>query len=333
MSAGDGPEERKLPTRSRRDVLRAAPAAAISAAGVSALVTGTSGARAEGADRGRGPVTTFVFAAGANGGASGDAELTMRGHRTLGVAFPGQAADSGQFRPSYQAPQDLEAFAVEPSPMAGVTLDDLVDATVTVVRRVAGHGPVVLVGGSMGGALLGPVADAVPDLLHRLVYVSAFCCTGLRSVADYITTPEAATSLIGSLAGGMVGDPAKLGASRTNWRSADPRFLRDVKAAMMAEGGDAEFMTMLNGLFPDESMQVTTADARGHKDAWGRVPRTYIRHSLDRLIPPALQDRMIREADALTPGNRFDVRTVRSSHAPARQAWREIVKILHGLAP
>ncbi|GAA3839929.1 hypothetical protein GCM10022226_72870 [Sphaerisporangium flaviroseum] len=42
---------------------------------------------------------------------------------------------------------------------------------------------------------------------------------------------------------------------------------------------------------------------------------------------------MIREADALTPDNRFDVRTVRTSHAPTLSGRREIVKILHGLAP
>ncbi|WP_425567023.1 hypothetical protein [Sphaerisporangium flaviroseum] len=51
------------------------------------------------------------------------------------------------------------------------------------------------------------------------------------------------------------------------------------------------------------------------------------------LNAPALQDRMIREADALTPDNRFDVRTVRTSHAPTLSGRREIVKILHGLAP
>ncbi|WP_214409591.1 alpha/beta hydrolase [Sphaerisporangium fuscum] len=287
--------------------------------------------RAEGTPRR--PVTTFVFASGANGGGSGDAELTMRGHRVLGLDLPGHEAGSGQFRRSYQAPQDLGAFAAEPSPMAGITMDDYVEQAVRAVRRVGAYGPVVLVGGSMGGAMLGPVANAVPDLLHRLVYISAFCCTELPSAAAYVGTPEASTSLIASMAAGMVGDPAKLGAARTNWRSADDRWLDDLKAAVMAEGSEAEFMSMLNGLQPDESLEVMTADARGHKETWGRVPRTYVRHSLDRVIPPALQDRMIREADALTPGNRFDVRTVRTSHMPTRAGWREIVDILDELAP
>src|SRR5690349_20309120 len=79
-------------------------------------------------------VTPYVIVAGANGGPGGDAELTLRGHRTVGVELPGRG---GQFRRSYQAPQDLRALATEPSPMAGVTLDDYVAATVAVVRRAA----------------------------------------------------------------------------------------------------------------------------------------------------------------------------------------------------
>ncbi len=76
-----------------------------------------------------------------------------------------------------------------------------------------------------------------------------------------------------------------------------------------------------------------SADARVRPKTWGRIPRTYIRHTADRTIPIALQDRVIREADALTPDNRFDVRTVATSHAPTASAWGEIVEILHELAP
>jgi hypothetical protein len=46
----------------------------------------------------------------------------------------------------------------------------------------------------------------------------------------------------------------------------------------------------------------------------------------------ALQDSMIREADALTPRNRFDVRTVATSHVPTLSKGSEIVKILASLA-
>ncbi|MGW2158261.1 alpha/beta fold hydrolase [Nonomuraea sp. NPDC001699] len=278
-----------------------------------------------------GRVTTFVFVTGAGGVAQGDPELTLRGHRTVGVELPGHLP-AEQFSRAYQAPQDLAALATAPSPVSGVTLDDYVEATVNVVRRVAAYGPVVLVGGSLGGAAVTKAADEVPHLLDRLVYDTAFCCTRLRSPAEYLETPEAATSLAKGLVAGLIGDPTALMAVRMNWRTSDPAFLAAAKEAFMAEAADGEFLALLNTLLPDESLLVSAADARGRTDAWGRVPRTYIRHTRDRMIPLALQDRMIREADAATPGNRFEVRTVDTGHAATAAEYRRISEILDALA-
>lgn len=276
-------------------------------------------------------VATVVLVAGANGGPGGDAELTLRGHRTVGVELPGHNPGDGQFRRAYQCPQNLAALATEPSPMAGITLDDYVRATVAVVRRAARNGPVVLWGGSMGGATLSRVGNEVPHLIERLVYSAAFCCVDLPSVGDYLATPEAADTLLFDLGDAALADPAVIGGTRTNFRTADPAVLAKLKEALCAGATDAEFLAMLNGMSPDESAQVPLDDARGDRDTWGRIPRTYIRHTLDRCIPLALQDRMIAEADRLTPGNKFDVRSVATSHAPDAAGWRAIVEIVDGL--
>lgn len=314
-------------TTTRRRILGAA------AAGLTTAALSATPSSAAATSRGRrGRVTTIVLVAGANGGPGGDAELTMRGHRTVGVELPGHGADAGQFRRSYQCPQDLEALATEPSPMAGITLDDYVEATVAVVRRVAANGPVILWGGSMGGATLSRVGNEVPDLIDRLVYSSAFCCVDLATVGEYLATPEAAGTMLFDLNGAALADPAVIGGTRTNWRTADPEVLALLKEALVAGATDAEFLTMLNGMQPDESAQVPLDDARGHKRTWGRIPRTYIRHTRDRCIPVALQDRMIAEADALTPDNRFEVRSVATSHAPDRAGWAATVDILDTLA-
>ncbi|MCG5214457.1 alpha/beta fold hydrolase [Streptosporangium sp. KLBMP 9127] len=295
-----------------------------SVAGVGAMALGPAAEKEK--------VTTYLFVTGANGGTAGDAELALRGHRTVGVELPGHGPDTLQFRKAYQAPQDLKALAAEPSAMAGITLDDYVEAAVKAVRRAAKHGPVILVGGSMGGATITGAANEVPHLIDRLVYISAFCCTRLKSIDEYLATPEGKASKLGAIIGGLVGDPAKLGAVRVNWRSADPKFLAETKAALSADASDAEFMAMLNSSLPDDTLHVSGADSRGRKATWGRVPRTYIRHSQDMCIPVPLQDRMIADADALTPGNTFDVHTVRAAHAPSRASWAKIVDILDKLA-
>jgi hypothetical protein len=44
------------------------------------------------------------------------------------------------------------------------------------------------------------------------------------------------------------------------------------------------------------------------------VPRAFVRLAQDASLPPALQDRLIREADALAPGDPTRVRTLSGSH-------------------
>jgi pimeloyl-ACP methyl ester carboxylesterase len=171
---------------------------------------------------------------------------------------------------------------------------------------------VVLVGHSRGGMTVTGVANAVPDLLHRVVYLSAWCCVDL-SPAGYMEQPEYASSALNDLGAGLLaGSPAELGALRMNWRTADPALLATLKTAMLADGTDAEFLAALNTLEPDESLDA--GDARVDPATWGRVPHTYVRLTADRSIPVELQDRFIREADALTPDNPFDVRSLDSSH-------------------
>ncbi|WP_329447323.1 hypothetical protein OG906_30645 [Streptomyces sp. NBC_01426] len=87
---------------------------------------------------------------------------------------------------------------------------------------------------------------------------------------------------------------------------------------MAADRTDDEVRTLLNILEPDESAQIGTADTRGLPGAWGRIPRTYLRFTEDRTIPPELQDLMIEEADELTPENRFHVRSLAAPHISPR---------------
>ncbi|UED84897.1 alpha/beta fold hydrolase [Streptomyces profundus] len=240
-------------------------------------------------------------------------ELALLGHRSYAVDLPGHGFDA-HYPVAYQAPQDLDAWAAVPSPLAGVTLRDNVDHVVGVVRKVAEHGPVVLVGASLGGTTITGVGNAVPQLVDRLVYVSAWSCVRKASPVEYMTEPEFGASLLGELAALNVGDPAALGVGRANYRTADPELLAALKAAVMADGTDEQFLAFLNILQPDESLAVMTADARGHADTWGTIPRSYVRLSEDRSLPVAMQDRLIAESDALTPDNPYDVHTLRTSH-------------------
>jgi pimeloyl-ACP methyl ester carboxylesterase len=311
---------------SRRTALRAAAVGA--AAGGLALTA--SGKTAQAANRKRG-TTTFVVVTGASGTPGGIDSLSLRGHRTVGVALPGHRATDGQFALDYQCPQDFASLATRPSPMAGVGLDAYTAAAVEVIRTVAEFGPVIVYGGSMGGVTLNRVGNAVPHLIDRIVYDTAFCCTELTCAEDYFATPEGSTSLAGNIADLVVADPSVIGAVRANYRTADPDTLAKLKEVLMAGAGDAEFYAMLTTLQPDESLTLGKENSQVHADTWGRIPRTYIRHTADRMIPIALQDRMIAEADRLTPRNRFDVRTIEAGHAATAGQFQQVVDILDRL--
>lgn len=240
-------------------------------------------------------------------------ELTLRGHRAVAVDLPGHGAE-GFFPRAYQAPQDLDALATEPSPLATITIDDYVERVVDVVRRARRQGPVILAGASQGGVTVSRVGNAIPELLDRVVYVAAYCCVDLPNMVAYLATPENRESLLPLIEAAKVADPAILGVNRLNWRSGDPSVFDAVKQCLAGDFSDEGVSRLLNMLEPDETATIPIAEARGEARTWGRIPRTYVRFTLDRLIPPALQDRFIIEADRLTPDNLTDVRSVAAPH-------------------
>ncbi|MEU4742775.1 alpha/beta hydrolase [Actinosynnema sp. NPDC023658] len=274
----------------------------------------------------------FVFVHGSNANSFHFSpllrELTLLGHRALAVDLPGHGFDA-TFPAAYQAPQDAAALATAPAALRGASHADNVEHVIDVVRRAGEHGPVVLVGHSRGGMTVTGVANAVPELLHRVVYLTAWCCVDLTS-GGYTREPEWAPSALNDLGTGLLaGGPAELGVLRMNWRTGDPALLATLKTAVLADGTEAEFLAALNTLEPDESLD--GGEDRVDPVAWARLPHTYVRVTGDRSIPIGLQDRFIREADALLPDNPFDVRTLDTSHLGVLVRPRETAALLAGL--
>ncbi|MCZ1006115.1 alpha/beta hydrolase [Streptomyces lydicus] len=261
------------------------------------------------------------------------AELGLLGHRSVAVDLPGHGFGATYPR-AYQAPQDLEGLAAEPGSIKGVTLADNAAYLIGILERAKRNGPVILVSHSRGGMTATAAANARPDLIDRIVYVSAWCPVRL-DVGDYYAEPEMATVDVASLAPAMVGNPAELGLLRTNFRTADADVLAALKAAFLADGTDEEFLTLLNTFQPDENLDAGTSADRAQAATWGRIPKTFVRLARDVSMPPALQDRLIREGNELTPDNPYDVRTLDSSHlkwlidaAPAARVLGELVALL-----
>jgi len=258
------------------------------------------------------------------------AELALRGIRSLAVDLPGHGF-AATYPVEYQAPQDLAGLATAPGAIKGVTLADNAAHVIGVLERVREHGPVVLVGHSRGGVTLTAVANARPDLVDRLVYVSAWAPVDL-DVGNYYAEPEMASFDATAVAGAMVANPAEVGLLRSNFRTADPGVLAGLKAAFLADGTDDELRTFLATFQPDENLDAGSPDDRAQAATWGTVPRAYVRLSEDASMPLAMQDRLIREGDALTPDNPYVVRTLPSSHLSWLVHPAPAADVLAGLA-
>ena len=279
---------------------------------------------------------TFVFVHGGSSNARAwgplQNELALLGLRSHAVDLPGHGDRAAAPAAYYQQPQDVAALAAAPSPLNGVTLQDNVRHVVDSVRRLTEWGPVVLVGNSLGGLTISAVANAVPELLDRVVYLSALCLSDPAMlneawdvVDDNLLDAAAARITVPGVRG--------CGVVRLNWRRAhtDPVLFAELKAAIMADATDHQFRQLLDSLDPDENHSVLEPTALVRADGWGRVPHTYVRLSEDRSTTPAVQDYMIRKADALTPHNPFEVHTLAASHVGYFSRPQIFAELLSGL--
>jgi pimeloyl-ACP methyl ester carboxylesterase len=80
------------------------------------------------------------------------------------------------------AAPDLPGHGDDPTPVESVTLDDYAARIRAVCEERAA--PVVLVGHSMGGAVITRVAELVPDRVAALVYLAAFLPAPGQSILD-----------------------------------------------------------------------------------------------------------------------------------------------------
>ncbi|MTV37206.1 alpha/beta hydrolase [Duganella radicis] len=305
------------------------------ASNISAGIAGVALAACGGSNAGATSKPTFVFVHGAWHGGWCWSEvarlLAERGYQSVMLDLPGHGLDA-RFPTAYTArPQNVGALAVEVSPLATLTLNDYRDSALKVIRALvaAGSGPVVLVGHSLGGATLSAVAEAEPSLIRRLVYLTAFVPVVYPTAIQYLQQPDFAASEVPSL---FVADPSAVTATRINHDSADTSYVARVKSAFYHDVGDVAFAAIANLLTPDEPLGALTTPINATVARWGSVPRTFIRCTGDRAIPIAVQDKMIAEADAFTPGNTFARRTLATSHSPFASAPAELVAALTSMA-
>jgi pimeloyl-ACP methyl ester carboxylesterase len=189
-----------------------------------------------------------------------------------------------------------------------VTMDAYVQTVVDAVEAIEGQ--VVLAGHSLGGAVVSQVAERIPHKIERLIYVAAIL-------------PKNGDSPLGMMqsdAGGQL--LAHLEFSEDQTYVTVPKDA--VKSVLLHDVKEPE---RLARFLPHFGMRQATepfaSKASLTEAAFGSVPKTYIRASIDKVLSPALQSEMIKNWSVDL------VLTLESGHFPLMSVPQNLISALH----
>lgn len=274
----------------------------------------------------------FVFVHGAwHNGACWDKVIGLLeadGFPCAAIDLPGAGANAAV--PAALQAREMAALATEPSPNAGVGQEERTNAVTDCVEQVAerSNGKVVLVGHSMGGVTISPVAEAIADKLEAVVFLTAFMLPpGMPAIA-MIQDPAMADAVVPSL---FVADPQVVGALRIDTLSEDPDYRARLREAFYGDLDEEAFLKAVAQLHSDEPAQVAVNPSMVTPQRFGSVARHYVRCHQDRAITPAGQEKMIGLTDAAL-GGETSVHELHASHSPFYSQPEELAAILKKIA-
>ncbi|HSV52919.1 MAG TPA: alpha/beta fold hydrolase [Burkholderiaceae bacterium] len=241
--------------------------------------------------------------------------LAAAGHPVVAIDLPGHGLNA-LFPVAYDVQPRPGAFATERSPLAAITLADYANAVAAAVESLlaAGFPAPMVVGHSMGGGAIQAAAELLgPAKIARLVYVAAFMPKDGTSMLSYTRGAEAPPSQLVPL---LRADPQAIGALRFDPGSLDSQYRAAMADVFYGKVDLATRRAALNLLTCDIPAAPMATPVAVSNQRWGSIPRTYVRAAQDKAIPPVLQDRMIAQADAMTPSNRTQVVQLDSDHSP-----------------
>jgi pimeloyl-ACP methyl ester carboxylesterase len=228
-------------------------------------------------------MTTFILVHGAMHGGwcwyKVAARLEASGHRVLTPDLPGHGRNRASATPA--------------------TFRQYVDHLAEMLR--AEPEPVVLVGHSMGGAVITGAAEAVPEKVAKLVYLAAFMGPSGSSVIEWVGRP-ADDRVAASLDANMI------------------------RAMFYGDCSPEDVMLAQLCLTPQDP-EPLIAPITWTPERWGRIPRAYIGCTQDQAIRFERQRSGVEEM----PGTEFVV--LEASHSPFFSMPETLVETLESLRP
>lgn len=170
---------------------------------------------------------------------------------------------------------DLPGHGNNKTPISEVSLQAYVDSVCTILD--AQSEPVILVGHSMGGAVITQAAEYRPEKIKTLVYLAALL---LRNGESPFDTAQEDTESLGALKSIMSEDQSYVTIKD-----------EDLKEVFYGDCSDDHVGRAKSLLVPQATAPLATP-VHTTEENFGQVPRVYIECSDDRAISPSLQKRM-----------------------------------------
>jgi pimeloyl-ACP methyl ester carboxylesterase len=203
---------------------------------------------------------------------------------------------------------DMPGHGIERMPIGDVTMDDIVKRISSVLDQA--KEPVILVGHSYGGVMITQTAEARPEKIKRLVYLTAYMLpNGALPIAEAQADPD-----------NDLGGNVEFAADGKTIKVKDAA----IRQAFYADCSDDDVALAKTLLGPEatagfQTPIVTTAER------YGRIPRVYIECVKDRAISIGEQ----RRFTGLQPCEK--VFTLDTDHSPFFCAADELTGILGSL--
>jgi pimeloyl-ACP methyl ester carboxylesterase len=235
------------------------------------------------------PARTFVLVHGSFQGPFAwqfvQAQLLAAGQKVVVVELPGHGQDQ--------------------TPPATLTLNSYRDKVVEAITAV--NGPVVLVGHSLGGAIITAVADTIPALIQKLVYLAGFIPTNGQSVID-LNSMDPNSQLT----------PALMPSADFSTVSvANDKLL----SIFCQDGSDAINQLLMTNNRPEPTAPLYSKIVLSNP-ASAAIPKYYIHTTNDRCITIDLQNQMVATAGLQ------NVFSIASSHSPHLSMPEKVTSIL-----
>src|SRR3954454_4073266 len=210
-----------------------------------------------------------------------------------------------ELRHTVEAP-DLPGSGSDPTPVEDVSLDAYAGRICELLDR--SDEPAILVANSMGGIVISEAAARRPDRVKRLVYVAAFLPGDGQSLADLTALPEAADDLVQKTID-VSGDPPVGSLPETTCQASNQDCSRDVMDWAVKRTGSQAITPLTEPVSLNPEFE--------------RIPRTYVICTRDRIVPPPLQRRLVRDREVT------DVVELDAGHHPQLPRIDELAAVLH----